>query len=271
MDTLTLPVVAGLFFAGGLAGFVDSIAGGGGLISLPTLLTLGLSPAQALATNKLQSSFGSLSATLNYSARGLVDLRRMRVAVACTFAGAAAGATLVQVLEPRFLSQVLPFLLILIALYFLLTPRAGEFDARQRISVPLFAITAGFGVGFYDGFFGPGTGSFFAVCFVTLLGFNLVRATAHTKLLNFTSNFASLLLFAVGGKVVLLAGLPMAGGQFLGARLGSSLVMSRGARLVRPLLVAVSLAITVRLVMGDEGHVLRQVWHTIMAGSGVSP
>ncbi len=263
MDMPTLPLVVGLFLAGGLAGFVDSIAGGGGLISLPTLLAVGLRPAQALATNKLQSSFGSFSATLNYAARGLVDVRRMRAAVVCTFAGAALGATLVQVLDPQFLSQVLPFLLIGIALYFLLSPRAGAFDARQRISEPLFAATAGFGLGFYDGFFGPGTGSFFALCFVTLLGFNLVRATAHTKLLNFTSNIASLLFFAFGGKVVLLAGLPMAGGQFLGARLGSSLVMSRGARLVRPLLVVVSLAITVRLIVSDEGHILRQAWRVM--------
>ncbi len=104
-------------------------------------------------------------------------------------------------------------------------------------------------IGFYDGFFGPGTGSFFAIAFVTLRGFELRRATASTKVLNFTSNVAALIFFAIGGAPVWAVGLSMAVGQFLGARLGSNLVMAKGARLVRPLIVVMSTAISVRLLL----------------------
>lgn len=263
MELLTLPIALALFLAGGLAGFIDSMAGGGGLITLPALLAAGLSPAQALGTNKLQSSFGSFSATWNFVRRGRVDLREMAGCVACTFVGAALGAALVQFLRADFLAGLLPFLLVGIAAYFLFSPRVGEVDSHRRVGLPAFAATAGFGLGFYDGFFGPGTGSFLALAFVGLLGFNLAKATAHAKLLNFTSNFAALLAFLVGGEVVWAAGLVMAAGQFLGAHLGSNLVMSRGARLVRPVLVAVSLAITARLLWADEAGLVRAGWSRV--------
>jgi uncharacterized membrane protein YfcA len=112
----------------------------------------------------------------------------------------------------------------------------------------MFAFIIGTSIGFYDGFFGPGTGSFFAIAFVALAGFGLAKATAHTKLLNFTSNFASLLFFALGGHVLWSVGLAMAIGQYLGARLGSRMVVSHGVRLIRPLLVGISLVISLRLI-----------------------
>jgi hypothetical protein len=122
-----------------------------------------------------------------------------------------------------------------------------------------FTLSAAPAIGFYDGFFGPGTGSFFAIALVALLGYNLTKATAHTKLLNLTSNIASLLAFLLGGKIVWSAGLVMAAGQFFGARLGSHLVLTRGAGLVRPLLVVMSLAITARLVAADTGSGLHRL------------
>ena len=260
MVELTLPLFGLLFAAGIAAGFVDSIAGGGGLITLPTLLWAGLPPAHSLATNKLQSSFGSLSATYHYARGGHVDSKTFLVPVLCTFVGAVSGSATVQHLDSPFLANLLPLLLVGIALYVLFSPRVGDYDARQRVGVVTFGLTAGFGIGFYDGFFGPGTGSFFSVACVVLLGFNLTRATAHAKLLNFTSNFASLLAFLVGGKVLWGVGLAMGAGQVLGARLGSRLVMRAGARVVRPVLVTASLLITLRLVWGDPDHLLRQGW-----------
>lgn len=252
-----------LFAVAALAGFVDSIAGGGGLITIPALLWAGIPPAQALATNKLQGSFGSFSASLSFIRKGHVDPRNMILAIVLTFAGSAVGTILVQMLDPSILMTVLPGLLILIALYFLFSPRVGDLDAHQLISTSAFAFTAGFGIGFYDGFFGPGTGSFFSIAFVALLGFNMTKATAHTKVLNFTSNFASLVMFIAGGEVVWVVGLVMAVGALIGAQIGSHMVMKVGARLVRPLLVITSIAISIKLIMDQYGPVLSQTWDTV--------
>lgn len=243
LTTLMLLMLAAL-----AAGFIDSIAGGGGLITLPALLATGMPPAQALGTNKLQSCFGSFTATLYFWRQGLINVRELWPHIVCTFVGSAVGTLLVQHLDPSFLSKLLPFLLIGFSLYFLLSPRISNEDSEQRISPLMFAFIIGTSIGFYDGFFGPGTGSFFAIAFVALAGFGLAKATAHTKLLNFTSNFASLLFFALGGHVLWSVGLAMAIGQYLGARLGSRMVVSHGVRLIRPLLVGISLVISLRLI-----------------------
>lgn len=235
------------------AGFIDAIAGGGGLITLPVLLSVGLSPTQALATNKLQASFGSFSATCYFLRRGHIDLGSARWAIAMTFIGSAAGTLLVQRLNAELLQRLLPFLLMAFALYFLLSPKVGAQEGRRRVTPRRFACTAALGIGGYDGFFGPGTGSFFALAYVLLAGYNLTRATAHSKLLNFTSNLAALLFFCLGGQVVWLAGLCMAAGQFIGARLGSRLVLRQGSRIIRPLIVTMSLALSVKLLFTQYG------------------
>lgn len=258
MTEIAIEVLFVLMLVGFCAGMVDAIAGGGGLITMPALLWAGLSPAQALATNKLQSTWGSMAATINYRRSGRMSIRRMWLPVLTTFFGAAAGAIVVQQLDPRFLERFIPILLMAAVLYFLLQPRLGELDRQQRISLPTFAFTCGLGIGFYDGFFGPGTGSFFAVSFVSLLGFNLIKATAHTKLLNFTSNFASLIFFIIGGNVVWKVGLCMAVGQLAGGWLGSHLTLRHGGRLVRPLLVTVSLLMILRILWSDPDSLLRQ-------------
>jgi uncharacterized protein len=232
-----------------LAGLVDAMAGGGGLLTLPALLWAGLSPLQALATNKLQGTFGTLAATLHFLRQGEIHLGEMGLAIALTFSGALLGSVAVQQVDSERLEWLLPLLLIGFAFYFLLSPRVGDLGARQRIGPFLFALSGGFGIGFYDGFFGPGTGSFFALAFVALLGFNLRRATAHAKLLNFTSNLASLLVFLTSGQAAWALGLGMAAGQFLGGWLGAHLVLRHGARLIRPLLVLVSLVLAVRLLL----------------------
>ncbi|MEH6824281.1 MAG: TSUP family transporter [Motiliproteus sp.] len=242
-------LLALLFVVGLLAGFIDAIAGGGGLIALPALLFVGLSPAQALATNKLQGTFGTFSASLYFIRRGLVDLRSIGTMVLCTFVGAALGTLLVQQIDPGFLTAVIPALLILIALYFWFSPQVGEEDVQQRLGPLSFALSVGFGVGFYDGFFGPGTGSFFAIAFVGLLGFGLTKATAHTKVLNLTSNIASLLFFILGGQVVWSLGLVMAVGQLIGARLGATLVVLKGSKLIRPLVVTLCILMSLKLLL----------------------
>ncbi|WOG29385.1 TSUP family transporter [Endozoicomonas sp. 8E] len=246
-----------LFFVAILAGFVDSIAGGGGLITVPALLAVGLSPAQALATNKLQSTGGSFSASVYFIRRGLVNLREMRFAIFMTFVGSAAGTILVQLIDASVLKQIIPFLLLGIAAYFVLSPSVRNTEASTaRMSLTAFACSAGLGVGFYDGFFGPGTGSFFAIAFVSLLGYSLTMATAHTKVLNCTSNVASLLFFILGGQVVWAVGGIMLIGQFIGARLGSRMVVKRGQQIIRPMIVVISLVMTGKLMWDEYGHLL---------------
>lgn len=255
--TITLDLVVILFAVATAAGFVDSIAGGGGLIAMPALLAAGLSPVQALATNKLQGTGGTLSASFYFISRGAVNLREMRLAILMTFIGSMLGTLLVQRIDASILEQAIPFLLIGIVLYFLFSPRLSSERSRQVISMSVFSFTAAVVIGFYDGFFGPGTGSFFTIAFVSLLGYSIISATAHTKVLNCTSNLASLLFFIIGGHVVWTIGLVMMLGQILGARLGSGVVLSRGQTLIRPMIVCVSLAMTAKLLWGNYGHLLQ--------------
>jgi uncharacterized membrane protein YfcA len=232
-----------------VAGFIDSIAGGGGLIIIPALLFAGVPPLFALGTNKLQSVFGTGIALRNYWRSGLVDWRGSRLAVALVFAGAVAGTLIVQLIDPGSLALVIPLLLVGAALYILLSPRMTDEDAQQRLSGNAYAPVGG-AVGFYDGFFGPGAGTFYTTTLVALRGYGLTRATAVTKLLNVTSASASLLLFALGGHLLWLLGLCMAAGAMVGGWLGSHSALRYGAQLIRPLLVTISLALTARLLWG---------------------
>jgi uncharacterized membrane protein YfcA len=237
-----------LFLTGICAGFVDSIAGGGGLITLPVLLGVGLGPIDAIGTNKLQAFFGSGSATFHYARAGLVDWSECREGILFTLIGAVIGSVLVQRIDPRYLRQVIPVLLIAIAVYLLVRPNLGSAKTERRVSLLTFNIGAGLVMGFYDGFFGPGTGSFWAMAFVLLLGLDLTRATAHTKVMNFTSNIGSLLVFLFSHHIFVAAGLAMGAGQLVGARLGARSVIKQGGRLIRPIFIVIVLLISVKLL-----------------------
>ncbi len=244
---LTLEILLLLFVIATLAGFIDAIAGGGGLITIPALLAVGMPPTMALGTNKLQSCGGSFSASWYFIRRKAVNLREIMELILFTFVGAVLGTLLVQQMDTGFLKKILPFLIFAIGIYFLLTPKLGESDKKQRVSYWGFALTAGLGIGFYDGFFGPGTGSFLSLAFVLLLGFNLAKATAHAKVLNFTSNIASLIFFVIGGQVIWSVGFTMLVGQFLGARLGARMVLTKGQKLIRPMVVVVAFIMATKL------------------------
>ena len=237
-----------LFLAGLAAGFVDSIAGGGGMITLPVLLSLGMDPQQALGTNKLQASFGSGGATWHYARAGTVDLRECGRGFVLTFMGAAAGALAVQQVDPLFLKRAIPALLLAVGIYLFVKPGLGDKDLHPRMNRTGFEFLFGLGLGFYDGFFGPGTGTFWAMAYVLGLGFNLTSATSHTKVMNFASNISSLFFFLLGGKVLFVAGLLMGAGQLAGARLGSGMVISRGTKFIRPVFLTVVFAITIQLL-----------------------
>ena len=241
-----------LFSLALVAGLVDAIAGGGGLITVPALLWVGLGPLETLATNKAQAVFGTASASFHFWRRGLIDWRQVGLSFLCAFGGGASGVLFIRYLGGDIPPWLIPGLLIAFSLYFLFSPRVSDVDARQRLSQGVFAFFIAFPIGFYDGFFGPGTGTFFAMGYIALLGYNLRRATAHTKLLNFASNLASILFFIPGGHVLWRYGLVMAAGQFLGAWLGAHLAIRHGARLIRPLLVTASLAVSVKLLLDQS-------------------
>ena len=237
-----------LFSVAILAGFIDAIAGGGGLITIPALLWIGLPPAAALGTNKLQACGGSFFASLYFYRKGMLNLKQMRLAIVFAFIGAASGTIAVQMIDISLLQHILPFLILAIGLYFLFAKKLSDEDKHQRISPMAFAFIAALGVGFYDGFFGPGTGSFFALAYVSLLGFGLSKATAHAKILNFSTNIASVIFFAIGGQVFWLLGLVMLVGQAIGATLGSKMVLSKGSAIIKPLVVTMSIAMSVKLL-----------------------
>lgn len=239
-----------LIAAAFVAGYIDAVAGGGGLVTIPALLLSGMDPLAVLGTNKVQGMFGSGSATIAYAAKGHVDLKTQWPGAVAAAIGSVGGALLAFAVPTGFLETILPFLLIAVAVFFAVRPGLGDLDRERRVSPAFFV---GFMVpliGAYDGLFGPGTGSFFMIAFVTLAGYGVLKATAHTKLLNFSSNIGSLIVFVMGGAVVWSVGLPMGLAQFLGARLGAATAMRFGSKLIRPLLVITCLALAAKLLFG---------------------
>ncbi|WP_275783228.1 TSUP family transporter [Pararhizobium gei] len=256
MQDLALHLFALLFLAAFLAGFIDSIAGGGGMISIPAMLLAGIPPLETLGTNKLQSLFGSGSATIAYARSGHVDLRGQMPMAATSALGAALGAVLATFVPGDVLKVLLPFLLMAIALYFAFKPNVGDVDRSQRMTSFVFSLTLVPLIGFYDGVFGPGTGSFFMLAFIALAGFGVLKATAHTKFLNFGSNLGAFVVFVFYGVVLWKVGLIMGAGQFAGAQVGSRFAMKNGARIIKPLLVITSIALAIRL-LADPAHPIR--------------
>lgn len=242
---ILLPLLFGAAF---IAGLIDSIAGGGGLITVPVLMGIGLPPQIALGTNKLQATFGSGSAMLHFVRAGTVKLSDCWVGIFWTTVGATLGVGAVQLLDVTVLKRLIPWLLAAIALYTLLSPRLGAEDSHARMKSGSFYLLFGVSIGFYDGFLGPGTGSFWTMALMMLLGYSMMRATATTKVMNFTSNFVALLFFLSMGQVRFIEGFVMGAGQFLGARVGSKLVITRGTAFIRPVFITMVLALVGRLI-----------------------
>lgn len=241
-----------LICAAFVAGFVDAIAGGGGLITVPVLVLAGASPLEALATNKLQGTFGAGTAAMTFARAGHVrPMQQLGMAAVAAVAGAA-GALVAHAVPTQVLRLIMPVVLVAIALFFAFKPGLTDAARVERIRPALFTFTAVPLIAAYDGFFGPGTGSFFMLAFVMLAGFGVLKATAHTKMLNFASNLGGLTVFAFSGATWWVMGLAMAAAQIAGAALGARLAMRIGARLIKPLLVITSTGLALRM--------LWQVW-----------
>jgi uncharacterized membrane protein YfcA len=251
MPELSLATIGALALVGLAAGTVDAIAGGGGLLTVPALLAAGLPPHLALGTNKGQSVFGSFAAMVRFARAGLISPARARVGFPLGLLGSLAGAALVLAVPPATLRPVVLVLLAGAALFIGL--RRGQADPRSAAGAPrrhggsvasgLVALL----IGAYDGFFGPGTGTFLIVASVAFLGDGLAEASAGAKVVNFASNLAALALFAARGLVLWQVALPMAAGQLCGGWVGAHLAVRRGDALVRRVAVVVSLALAAKV------------------------
>lgn len=249
MIEVTIGVLVILFVVAMCAGFFDAISGGGGLLTVPALLMVGVPPLIALGTNKFQGVFGTASAAMTFAAKGHLDLRALwPVAVVC-FLASAVGALIASYIPQDALAFALPAILILVALYFAFAPNLSTGPRKPMISG---AMMAGFAlpmIGLYDGVFGPGAGSFYMLILLGLGGLELVQATARTKLFNLSSNLGGLIGFALIGAVAWKIGLTMAAGQIIGSNLGARMAISKGAALIRPLLVTICIATALKLLL----------------------
>lgn len=237
-----------LLAAGFVAGFVDSIAGGGGLITVPVLLLAGVPPITALATNKVQGLFGAGMAAITYARAGHVNLRRQIRPAILAFFGAVLGALLASTLPTDVIRLGLPILLIGVAVFFALKPGLDDVDKQERLSPFLFSLTFVPAIGLYDGLLGPGAGAFYMLGFVSLAGYGILRATAHTKLLNFASNVGGLAGFMLVASPLWALGLAMGAAQMAGAYVGSTLASRIGSKLIKPVLVIASTALALKLM-----------------------
>lgn len=229
-----------LFFVALFAGCVDAIVGGGGLITIPALFACGIPPHLALATNKLQSTFGSLTAVLAY--RKSMHIEKIALGIFFTAIGAMIGTYSVLLINAESVKIIVLVFLVLIFLYTIFKPDLGHIHGKAKMSTTSFQIIFGLLLGFYDGFLGPGTGSFWIFACVVLLGFNMKNASINTKILNFTSNIVALMVFLYSYEVLWKVGILMGVGQIIGAFIGSKFVLkTQGAFIKKLFLTMVAL------------------------------
>lgn len=237
--------------AGFLAAFVDSIAGGGGLISIPAFLAAGVSPHLALGTNKFCSSCASLTSSLKFIKSKKVDLDFLKYLLPFTLLGAVMGVNTVLKIDEKILQTLVLILVLFVGVYSVFSKSIGvenKFKGTTKSNIILGIILA-FSLGFYDGFFGPGTGSFLIFGLIKIFGFDFVQAAGNGKLLNFTSNITSLILFAIHGEVYYAIGIPMALFMILGAKFGTSLAINKGSKLIKPIFITMSLAVAGKIII----------------------
>ena len=249
---LSFAVIAFLLFASGFAGFVDAISGGGGLIQLPAMM-VGLgnstSPATVLGTNKLPSFIGTSSAVVNYLRRIRIDLRFTVAMAIPAFIGSFTGAHFANLIPKDLFRPIIVVMLIAVAIYTFTKKELGLVKSHRHGDGQRYAIGAGAGlvIGFYDGIFGPGTGSFIALILVAVIGFAFLEATAITKVVNWGTNLAALISFQLSSNVIWAIGLTMGVANLIGALFGVRVAVKGGSQLIRKAFIAVTVILIVRL------------------------
>lgn len=241
MESLSPEVLAFLVVAGFLSAFIDSVVGGGGMISLPALLLTGLPPGLALGTNKMASVMGSLTSTLSFMRSGKINYGLIKYLFPLSLIGSVLGVITVQKMPPEFLKPLVIILLIAVTIYSIFKKDWGNestYRGMTRKVAILSGVTA-FTLGFYDGFFGPGAGSFLIFAFL-MIGFDFVTAAGNARTLNFASNIAAVVTFGFAGSINFYYSIPMGLAMIVGALVGTRLAITKGATYVRPLFITVT-------------------------------
>jgi len=232
-----------LFAIGGLAGFLNTLGGCGGLLTIPALLMSGISPIFALGTHKLQTTVGVGSATLLLLKKKKFDWREIRPIVITAFLGALVGAFIVQYIDTDTLSVIVPIVLVITGVYFLVAPKLRKFKTSRVLSYRDVVVPA---IGFYDGMFGPGTGSFFVMATTVYKRIGLITASIIAKPLNFSTNIASVIIFVSYGHIVWELALLMMVSQIIGSILGAHYLIKANPAVIRVLIVVVSFAMMIK-------------------------
>lgn len=238
-----------LCFFGFLAQFIDSIAGGGGLVSIPALFAFGIPPHFALGTNKFGAMFGTVSSSIGFIRSKNIHITMLKYMVPCTIVGAVLGVNTVLLIDQKILSGIILVLLAVVCLYTVLKKDLGSTDAFSGVNRKniIIGCSIAFILGFYDGFFGPGTGSFLIFSFITFLGFDFLVSCGNAKVLNAFSGITSFIVFALHGKVIYSVGIPLAISMILGAMVGTKLAIKNGSKLIKPIFLMVSLGFIIKL------------------------
>ena len=238
---LSLEILAFLFLVGVLAGFLDTLVGGGGLLAVPALLLSGIPPIYVLGTNKFQGSMGTGIATYLLFQKKKLNWQTVKKLMIASFIGSVIGGIIVQFIDTEVLSFVIPIVLVFIAIYFIVSPKPKAMSSSTK-SDSRFESYAVPGVGFYDGMFGPGAGSFFVMTGVMLKKLEIIEATILAKPLNFASNIAGFIVFFIFGHIAFVVGLVMMLGQLVGSFLGTHYLLKANPKLIRALIVISSLS-----------------------------
>lgn len=256
-DVLAPATLALLCAVALLAGFIDAIAGGGGLLTVPALLTAGLPPHLVLGTNKLAATFGSLTASYTYYKKKLFDPQFWRHALLTTAIGACIGVLVVDQISKAALEKVLPIVILAAAIYSLFAKVPADHQQqlpqqnRQHIWTQRIQ---GFSLGFYDGIAGPGTGSFWMVSSMALYKINLLLTSGLARTMNFVSNGVALLTFGLLGHIHFKLGIAMGLCMMAGSYLGAHTAIRFGSKLIKPLFILMVMAIALRLVWQQWGQ-----------------
>lgn len=239
-----------LCLGGFLAAFVDSIAGGGGLISMPVLLMAGLPAHLALGTNKFAGAFGCFSSAYKYSKSGKTNIELLKKLIPFTILGCLLGVKCVLSISENILNILVFLMILIVALYTYLKKDLGKEDKFENLSKENIkkGIIMAFALGFYDGFFGPGTGTFLTFAFIKIYGFDFLHASSNTKILNFISNFTALILFMFSGQILYKVAIFYAISMVLGGYIGAKVAINKGSQLIKPIFLFMAVAVAIKLL-----------------------
>jgi uncharacterized membrane protein YfcA len=250
VNNVTITTLIFLCIAGFFAAAVDSIAGGGGMISLPAIIAAGVPPHLALGTNKFASTFASFTSSIRFAYSDKINFNLIKYQIPCTILGAAVGVKSVLSINETYLQILISGLIFFVAIYTSCKKEFGQNNRFKGLNIKniIFGMIFALVLGFYDGFFGPGTGTFLIFAFISVFGFDFTVAAGNSKLLNFVSNIVSCILFMINGKTVYLVGIPMGAAMILGAWVGTHIAIKNGPKVIKPIFIVIAILLVIKML-----------------------